>query len=61
MMSVRDALYDSMFDANNPHGINRSRILVDVVHVGDYGSTVYASLLGWALRHQLTRVMLHHK
>lgn len=32
MMSVRDSLYDVMFDANNPYGLNRSEILVDIVH-----------------------------
>lgn len=32
MMSVRDSLYDVMFDGNNPYGVNRSEILVDIVH-----------------------------
>lgn len=61
MMSVRDALYDVMFDADNEYGVNRSAILVDIVHVGDYGARVYASFLAWALRHQVTRILLHHK
>jgi hypothetical protein len=61
MMSVRDALYDAMFDDSNPHGVNRTRILVDIVHVGDYGASVYAAFLAWALRHQMTRAMLHHR
>ncbi|KAF8064555.1 pbpX [Scenedesmus sp. PABB004] len=60
VMSVRDALYDVMFDANNAYGVNRSAILVDIVHVGDYGAGVYASFLAWALRHQATRALLHH-
>lgn len=61
MMSVRDAMYDAMFDDNNPYGINRSSVLVDIVHVGDYGASVYASFLSWALRHHMTRSMLHHR
>lgn len=61
MMSVRDAMYDAMFDDTNPWGIQRSRILVDIVHVGDYGASVYASFLAWALRHQMTRALLHHR
>lgn len=60
IMSVRDAMYDVMFDPANPYGVNRSQILVDIVHVGDYGATVYAAFLAWALRHQVTKVMLHH-
>lgn len=61
MMSVRDAMYDAMFDDNNFYGINRSKILVDIVHVGDYGASMYASFLSWALRHHMTRSMLHHR
>lgn len=61
MMSVRDAMYDAMFDDNNPWGISRSNILVDIVHVGDYGASVYAAFLAWALRHQITRALLHHR
>jgi hypothetical protein len=61
MMSVRDAMYDAMFDDSNPYGIKRDKILVDIVHVGDFGSKVYAAFLAWALRHQVTRVMLHHR
>lgn len=61
MMSVRDAMYDAMFNDSNPYGIQRSRILVDIVHVGDYGASVYASFLAWALRHHMTRSMLHHR
>jgi hypothetical protein len=34
MMSVRDALYDIMFDDANPYRVNRSEILVDIVHGG---------------------------
>jgi len=37
VMSVRDAMYDVMFDPDNSYGVNRSAILVDIVHVGDYG------------------------
>jgi hypothetical protein len=35
MMSVRDAMYDVMFDADNAYGVKRKEILVDIVHVGD--------------------------
>jgi hypothetical protein len=35
MMSVRDALYDVMFDPGNAYGVKREEILVDIVHVGD--------------------------
>jgi hypothetical protein len=35
MMSVRDAMYDVMFDADNSYGVKREEILVDIVHVGD--------------------------
>jgi hypothetical protein len=35
MMSVRDAMYDVMFDADNTYGVKREEILVDIVHVGD--------------------------
>lgn len=61
MMSVRDAMYDAMFDDDNPWGIKRSKILVDIVHVGEYGASVYAAFLAWALRHQVTRLLLHHR
>jgi hypothetical protein len=54
-------MYDAMFNPDNVYGINRSTILVDIVHVGDYGAKVYAAFLAWALRHQFTRVLLHHK
>lgn len=37
MMSVRDAMYDAMFDQDNPFGLNRSAILVDIVHGGRRG------------------------
>jgi hypothetical protein len=37
MMSVRDALYDIMFDDENPYRVNRSEILVDIVHGGRAG------------------------
>eukprot|EP00878_Enallax_costatus_P008946 GHUV01009354.1.p1 GENE.GHUV01009354.1~~GHUV01009354.1.p1 ORF type:complete len:410 (+),score=40.39 GHUV01009354.1:593-1822(+) len=60
MMSVRDAMYDEMFEPHNSYGVDRSKILVDIVHVGDYGAKVYASFLAWALRHQVTRNLLHH-
>lgn len=36
MMSVRDSLYDVMYDAGNPYGLNRSEILVDIVHGGNF-------------------------
>eukprot|EP00775_Hariotina_reticulata_P001441 gene1441-1782_t len=49
------------YETDNIYGINRSAILVDIVHVGDYGATIYAAFLAWALRHQFTRVLLHHK
>lgn len=39
MMSVRDALYDVMFDDNNPYGVNRSEILVDIVHGEQLGGS----------------------
>jgi lysophospholipase L1-like esterase len=58
-LSVRDALYDAMWDPASPHGVNRSQLLVDHVHVSDYGAKVYASILGWGLRHQVTRILLH--
>jgi hypothetical protein len=58
-MSVRDALYDAMWDPLNPHGVKMSQLLVDAVHVGAYGAKVYASFLAWALRHQATRILLH--
>jgi hypothetical protein len=61
MMSVRDALYDAMFDEGNRWGIDRAAILVDIVHVGDWGAQVYAAFLAWAVRHQVTRLMLHHR
>jgi hypothetical protein len=63
MVSARDALFDAMFDAQTGarHGINRSEVLVDAVHVGDHGADVYAGLLAWAVRHQATRVLLQHK
>eukprot|EP00879_Flechtneria_rotunda_P005860 GHRR01006166.1.p1 GENE.GHRR01006166.1~~GHRR01006166.1.p1 ORF type:complete len:523 (+),score=78.66 GHRR01006166.1:141-1571(+) len=61
MMSVRDSLYNAMFDRDNMYGINQSRILVDMVHVGNYGASVYAGFLAWALRHQATRILLHHR
>uniref|UniRef100_A0A383VWI2 SGNH hydrolase-type esterase domain-containing protein n=1 Tax=Tetradesmus obliquus TaxID=3088 RepID=A0A383VWI2_TETOB len=61
MMSVRDALYDVMFDPDNAYGVKREEILVDIVHVGDYGAKVYAAFLAWAVRHQATRVVLHHR
>jgi hypothetical protein len=57
-MSVRDALYDAMWDPSNPHGVKMSEILVDIVHPGDHGAKVYASFLAWALRHQAMRLML---
>jgi len=38
MMSVRDALYDVMFDDANPYKVNRSEVLVDIVH---------GALAGW--------------
>lgn len=60
IMSVRDAMYDEMFDPDNLYGVDRSKILVDIVHVGDYGAKVYAAFLAWALRHQVTRYLLHH-
>jgi hypothetical protein len=41
MMSVRDALYDVMFDESNPYGLNRTNILVDIVHGGGVGGCVW--------------------
>jgi hypothetical protein len=58
-MSVRDALYDAMWDPSNPHGINTSQILGDHVHVTDHGANLYASILAWGFRHQVTRILLH--
>jgi hypothetical protein len=58
-MSVRDALHDAMWDPTNPYGVNMSDILIDNVHIGDHGAKVYASLLAWGLRHQVTRILRH--
>jgi lysophospholipase L1-like esterase len=58
-MSIRDAMYDAMWDPANPHGVNMSQLLVDNVHVGDYGAQVYASFVAWGWRHQVTRILLH--
>lgn len=60
MMSVRDALYDVMFDPENPYKVNRTAILVDIVHVGDYGAKVYAGFLAWGIRRQVVRMIKHH-
>ncbi len=59
MMSARDTFFDVFYDGQNPYHVNRTAILVDIVHVGDYGAKVYASLLAWAVRHQVTRLVLH--
>eukprot|EP00877_Chromochloris_zofingiensis_P014366 jgi/Chrzof1/9183/Cz03g39010.t1 len=59
MMSVRDAMYDVMFNPDNPYKVNHTEILVDIVHVGDHGAKVYAAFLSWLIRHQLTRILLH--
>ncbi|KIY98609.1 hypothetical protein MNEG_9351 [Monoraphidium neglectum] len=60
MMSVRDSLYDVMFDPGNHYRINRSEILVDIVHVSDHGAKLYASYLAWGLRRQALRMIKHH-
>ncbi|KAI8472193.1 MAG: hypothetical protein J3K34DRAFT_519954 [Monoraphidium minutum] len=60
MMSVRDALYDVMFDPDNPYGLNRTQILVDIVHVSDYGAQLYAGFLAWCVRRQALRAARHH-
>ena len=61
MMSVRDAMFDIMLEPDNPYGIDQKEMLVDVVHVSDKGAALYASFLAWAFRHQLTRILLHHR
>eukprot|EP00775_Hariotina_reticulata_P012559 gene12559-12691_t len=61
MMSVRDALHDIMHNPNNRHNISGNAMLVDRVHTSNYGALVYASFLAWAVRHQVTMVLRHHR
>ena len=50
MMSVRDALFDVMFDDENPYGINRTAVLVDIVHGGPRTPPTHAHALTCAPR-----------